>query len=267
MAVNSNEAALSGDARSLRLQKLRRAVDQNGTLHLKAAAQLLKVSEMTIRRDLASSDASLACLGGHVVDAAFPTAVKYTLEQELDYHTRHKLLACRRAAESIREGDTLFIDCGTTMQSLAECLPAGMSLSVVCYSMNVAAIVTRRPNTQVMLIGGLYHASSQSFFSEEALSYLHKLGINKAFISAGGVHPARGASCSNFHEVAIKQAAIASAMESILVVDQSKLVALKPAFFSDLDAFAGIIVGGRVSSDVRKQFKGLRLDYATEAVK
>lgn len=267
MAVNSNEAALSGDARSLRLQKLRRAVDETGALHLKAAAQLLNVSEMTIRRDLASSDASLACLGGYVVDAAFPTAVKYTLEQELDQHTQHKLLACRRAAELIRDGDTVFIDCGTTMQSLAECLPADKSLSVVCYSMNVAAIVTRRPNTQVMLIGGLYHASSQSFFSEEALTYLHKLGINKAFISAGGVHPARGASCSNFHEVAIKQAAIASAMESILVVDESKLVRLKPAFFSDLDAFARIIVGGHVGSDVRKQFKGLRLEYATEGVK
>lgn len=264
MAVSSNEAAHPGDARSRRLQKLRRAVDENGTLHLKAAAQLLNVSEMTIRRDLASSDASLACLGGHVVDAAFPTAVKYTLEQELDQHTQYKLLACQRAAESIRDGDTVFIDCGTTMQSLAECLPAGMSLSVVCYSMNVATIITRRPNTQVMLIGGLYHASSQSFFSEEALTYLHKLGINKAFISAGGVHPARGASCSNFHEVAIKQAAIASAMESILVVDESKLVRLKPAFFADLDAFSRIIVGGHVSSGVRKQFKGLRLEYATE---
>jgi DeoR family deoxyribose operon repressor len=267
MAVRPNEAALAGDARSLRLQKLRRAIDENGTLHLKAAAQLLNVSEMTIRRDLASSDASLACLGGHVVDAAFPTAVKYTFEQELDQHTQHKLLACRRAIESIRDGDTLFIDCGTTMQSLAECVPSELSLSVICYSMNVAAIITKRPNTQVMLIGGLYHASSQSFFSEEALKYLHKLGINKAFISAGGVHPARGASCSNFHEIAIKQAAIANAMESILVVDESKLARLKPAFFSDLDAFSRIIVGGHVSSDVRKQFKGRRLEYVTEAAR
>src|SRR5258707_1049519 len=79
------------------------------------------------------------------------------------------------------------------------------------------------PNTQVMLLGGLYHASSQSFSSEEALAYLRKIGINKAFISAGGVHPTRGVSCSNFHEVAVKQAAIAGAMESILVVDESKL--------------------------------------------
>jgi DeoR family deoxyribose operon repressor len=265
MAVGSNEAALAGDARAQRLQKLRRAVDENGTLHLKLAAKLLNVSEMTIRRDLAASDALLACLGGYVMDAAFPTAAKYTLEQELDQHTQYKLLASRRAVASIEDGDTVFIDCGTTMQSLAECLPNGLSLSVICFSMNVATIVTRRPNTQVMLLGGLYHASSQSFSSEEALIYLRKIGINKAFISAGGVHPTRGASCSNFHEVAIKQAAIASAMENILVVDESKLGSLKPAFFAGLDVFSRIVVGGSVSADVQRQFKGIRLDKVTKA--
>jgi DeoR family transcriptional regulator, deoxyribose operon repressor len=60
------------------------------------------------------------------------------------------------------------------MQSLAECLPEGIPLSVICYAMNVVAIVTQRPTTQVMLLGGLYHPSSQSLASDEGLSYLRK---------------------------------------------------------------------------------------------
>jgi DeoR family transcriptional regulator, deoxyribose operon repressor len=265
MTDASNTLTAQGDARAQRLQRLRRAVAENGTLHLRDAAQLLNVSEMTVRRDLAASDATLACLGGYVVNAASPTAVKYTLEQEIDQHTQDKRLACRAAVASLREGDTVFIDCGTTMQSLADCLPDGLPLSVICYSMNVAAIVTRRPATQVMMMGGLYHPSSQSFSSDEGLTYLRKLGINRAFISAGGVHAIRGASCSNFHEVAIKQAVVATAVESILVVDASKLGSLKPAFFADLDAFAKIVVGGAVSSEDRKPFRKLPLDYATKA--
>ncbi|MFX5756985.1 hypothetical protein ABTE27_23835, partial [Acinetobacter baumannii] len=79
---------------------------------------------------------------------------------------------------------------------------------------------------------------------------LRRLGINKAFISAGGVHWTRGASCSNFHEVAVKQAVIETAMESILVIDASKLGSLKSAFFSDIGAFSRIIVGGAASSDM-----------------
>src|ERR1700744_5754234 len=107
------------------------------------------------------------------------------------------------------------------MQALADCLPGEMSLSVICYSLNGASIVTHSPATQVMVMGGLYHPSSQSFSSDDGLSYLRRLGINKAFISAGGVHWTRGASCSNFHEVAIKQAVIATAVETTLVVDAS----------------------------------------------
>jgi DeoR family deoxyribose operon repressor len=169
------------------------------------------------------------------------------------------VIAAKRAAQLVKPGDSLFIDCGTTMPHLAEALPPGVALNVVCYSMNVAAILSRRPNTQLMLLGGLYHAESASFFSEEALSYLKRLGVNKAFISAGGVHPVRGASCSNFNEVPIKKAALSSAAEAILVVDESKLGELKPAFFSPLRAFARIIVGGRPPRAVRSKFRGLPL--------
>ncbi|CCE05469.1 putative transcriptional repressor for nucleotide catabolism (DeoR family) [Bradyrhizobium sp. STM 3843] len=257
-------AAGQPDARTQRLQRLRRAIAENGAIHLKDAAQLLNVSEMTVRRDLATADAALVCLGGHVVNATAPSAVKYTIEQEIDQHTQDKRLACRAAAALLQAGDTVFIDCGTTMQSLAECLPDDLPLSVICYSMNVAAIMTQRPRTQVMLMGGLYHPSSQSFSSDEGLAYLRKLGINKAFISAGGVHAVRGASCSNFHETAIKQAAIATAVESILVVDASKLDSLKPAFFAELESFSRIIVGGAVPREHRKPFKHLPLEYATK---
>ena len=261
MTDASNILMAQGDARAQRLSRLRRAVAENGTLHLRDAAQLLNVSEMTVRRDLASSDATLVCLGGYVVNAASPTGVKYTLEREIDQNTQDKRLACRSAVASIQEGDTIFIDCGTTMQLLAECLPEDPALSVICYSMNGAAIVTRRPATQVMLMGGLYHPSSQSFSSDEGLAYLRKLGINKAFISAGGTHPVRGASCSNFHEIAIKQTVIATAMESILVADASKLGSLKPAFFAGLDAFTRIIVGGSVSSEQRRLFEHIPMEY------
>ena len=266
MKMAETPNARPSETRVQRLQRLRRAVESSGALHLKDAAELLKVSEMTVRRDLAGPEGeTLALLGGYVVNAASPTGLKYTLEQEIDQHTQDKRLACRSAAASIKQGDTIFIDCGTTMQSLAECLPEDMPISVICYSLNVASIVTRRPATQVMLMGGLYHPSSQSFSSDDGLSYLRRLGVNKAFISAGGLHWTRGASCSNFHEVAVKQAVVATAMENILVVDASKLGSLKPAFFSDVGAFSRIIVGGSVPSEMRKHFRSLPVEYVASA--
>jgi DeoR family deoxyribose operon repressor len=113
-----------------------------------------------------------------------------------------------------------------------------------------------------MLLGGLFHTSSASFFSDEGLAYLERLGINKAFISAGGVHPQRGASCSNFHEVPIKQAAVRSAAQSFLVVDESKLDRVRPAFFAGLEPFSKIVVGGAPSAETLRVFRELPLDVA-----
>ena len=68
--------ARPSETRVQRLQRLRRAVESSGALHLKDAAELLKVSEMTVRRDLAGAEAALALLGGYVVNAASPTGIK-----------------------------------------------------------------------------------------------------------------------------------------------------------------------------------------------
>ena len=73
MVESLNGAATQGDARAQRMQRLRRAIAEKGTLHLKDAARLLNISDMTVRRDLAAPDATLVCLGGFVVNAAAPT--------------------------------------------------------------------------------------------------------------------------------------------------------------------------------------------------
>jgi DeoR family deoxyribose operon repressor len=263
---NSNMLQTAGaKARTLRLVRMQELINSKGPTQLNKVAEQLGVTEMTIRRDLASANSPLACLGGYVLKATLPTAdEKYSLDEEIDHHTVRKRLACQRAAQWVEDGDSLFIDCGTTMVHFAEVLPPGMTLSVVCYSMNIAAIVSRRPNTQLILLGGLYHSSSATFYSDEAVHYLGSLGVNKAFLSAGGADLQRGASCSNFHEVAVKQAAIRSAGQSFLVVDESKLGRVRPAFFSPLDVFTRIAVGGTPDAALRKQFKGLPLDIANQ---
>jgi DeoR family deoxyribose operon repressor len=251
-----------GAARERRIAALRELIMARGAVPLKDAARLLRVSSMTIRRDLATPNAPLACLGAHVVDSLPADPARYTLEAERDQHADAKRAACRRAAALVKAGDSLFIDCGTTMPHLVEALPPGIPLSIVCYSLNIAATLSHRPNTQLMLLGGLYHPSAETFLSEDSLGYLRRLGIDKAFLSAGGVHPQRGVSCSNFNEVPVKQAAIAVAAETILVVDDSKLGQLKPAIFSPLAAFSRLIVGGSLARLWRSRLRRVKLDVA-----
>src|SRR5690606_19228342 len=112
--------------------------------------------------------------------------------KETDQHGAAKQAACAKAVRLIRDDDTIFIDCGTTMPHLAAMIPPELELTAVCYSLNVADILSRRPRTRLILLGGLFHPAAASFSGEAALAELNRININKAFISAAGIHEERG---------------------------------------------------------------------------
>ncbi len=211
-------------------------------LRLRDAATLLDVSEMTVRRDIAASPGAFTYLGGYIVRASdVPNGTGYTIDEEQDHFAQAKADASAAAVKLIGDNDTVFIDCGTTLTTFARLIPADLHLTVVCYSLNVAEILRRKSNVRMILLGGVYAASSDSFSSEESIETLRRMGINKAFMSAGGVDETRGVTCWNFHEVAIKQAAMISAVERHLVVDASKLGKVKAVRFSQLSEFDSLI--------------------------
>ncbi|WP_405000935.1 hypothetical protein [Halomonas sp.] len=141
------------------------------------------------------------------------------------------------------------MDCGTTLMPLVTGLPADQSLTVVTYALNVASAVSVLPGVRLILLGGVYHGASRSFASSAMGDAIRRLGINKAFLSAAGVHRLKGLSCFHFHEVAPKQAAIATAAYRLLVVDESKFGVIRPARFAGLEEVDEVITAEKAFSD------------------
>lgn len=238
--------------REERLNALASALAQRGVVRLREAAAMLGVSEMTVRRDVAAGADRFAYLGGHIVSAGdIGVPAGYVLDREVDSHARAKAAACAAAVPLIGEDETIFIDCGSTLIHLAAQIPDELRITAICYSLNIAEILSRKPNVRMILLGGVYHPASASFASVDGLETLGKIGINKAFISAGGVDVERGVSCSQFHEVPVKQKAMAGAIERHLVVDASKLGKVRPAYFAKIDAFDTLITEDGVSPVAR----------------
>lgn len=237
------------DKRRQRLQYIASIVQQGGALHLKEAARLLTVSEMTVRRDLATGESGLGYLGGYIVAGnAVAAPADYSLGEESDRHGVLKEQAAQVALGLIETDDVLFLDCGTTTPYLARHIPADKRLTVVCYALNIADILCRNPGIRVILQGGRFHSSSATFFDEEALRTLDRLHITKAFLTAGGVHAERGVSCSHFHEATVKQAVIANAMKNYLLVDSTKFGKTRLAHFAGLDAFDAVVTDGGIAA-------------------
>lgn len=249
--------------RTQRIDRITEALETATSLRLSDLAGALSVSEMTIRRDVAAHPERFICHGGHIIAAqpGSPPSAGYVFDREREAHAAGKRAACETALGFIESGDSVFIDCGTTTPHLARRLGSVGEITVVCYSINIAEIVRRLENVSLVLLGGLYHRSSASFESPEGLEVLKRVGINKAFISAGGLHPTQGASCSNFHEVAIKQEAIRRAIETYLVVDSSKFGRVRSAYFADTGDFDAVLTDAAVDKMLRSQVEdgGVRI--------
>ncbi|WP_136443918.1 DeoR family transcriptional regulator [Pacificoceanicola onchidii] len=236
-----------------RLLQLERALNAAGSLHIRDAAALLEVSEMTVRRDLRENPEQFQFLGGHIMlPADAQRRAPYELAQAGQIQAEAKRAACAACLPLVKPGQTLFVDCGTTLPHLIGLLPEGMDLTVICYALNTADAVARRADVRLVLLGGEYHAPTASFYPAEEDRTLDAYAINLAFLSAAGVDARLGVTCTTFPEAKLKQAAMSRAQRRILVADRSKIGLVRAARFADLSRFDGIATEDGLTTEPEK---------------
>ncbi|WP_213993517.1 DNA-binding transcriptional repressor DeoR [Sodalis sp. dw_96] len=225
-----------------RINKLVQALKREDKIHLKDAAVLLGVSEMTIRRDLSAEHAQVVLLGGYVVnDPKNSSVTHYFVSDQKAKHVKEKSIAGRLAAQMIEKDDTVFFDCGTTTPFIIDAISQDLAFTAVCYSLNTFLALQDLPNCKVILCGGEFHPANCIFTPLTQYSILDNICPDKAFISAAGIDIHNGATCFNFDELTMKHRALSLSQQGILVADRSKFDNIKPACIGALTLFDTLI--------------------------
>lgn len=236
-----------------RLAQLLDILKGQGLLPVKALATLLQVSEMTIRRDLETLEyMQLSAIQGYPSHAEVQPG-GYSLLQAIRTANEQKCQIGEFAATLIEQGDMIIIDTGSTTAKLLPHIPDDKNLSVLCYNANVMLELRHKPGINLLMSGGHYHPSTALFASPEGVQFIQRNRANKVFLSAAGVHPSLGITCANAYEVPIKQAAIQSSLERILVVDSSKFGQLRSAWFCELSEVSTIVTDRDLSEEWRER--------------
>lgn len=131
-----------------RLRRLSECIKRSGRIHLKDAARILEVSEMTIRRDL-SSDAEnpfpMSLLGGYVVALAQPhSGLISTSSDIITPDQTEELHIPNLAAGMVSDGDVLFFDNGQFIPTLIELIPDNLHFTGICYSHRVFLALSQK---------------------------------------------------------------------------------------------------------------------------
>ncbi|UWZ93684.1 DNA-binding transcriptional repressor DeoR [[Pasteurella] aerogenes] len=219
-----------------RLQKLEYLLKQVDKIHVRNAAEILNVSEMTIRRDISNSQGIFALLGGYIIKISQKSNNYFLLEQQ-DKNITEKMHIGKIAASLIENGDIVFFDCGTTISFIASQIPHSVSFTALCCSMNTFFILQEKVNCEIILCGGQYSRDNALVTSIQDQCVIDSVCTTKAFIAASGVDHQYGLTCFKFNEAQIKRKAIAKTRTPIAIFDHTKFNKIYPAYIGDLSMF------------------------------
>ena len=130
-----------------RQQRIMDFLSVNDSISIKEAAELCNVSEATARRDLddmALTDLVERTHGGAILHRGTGFEAIHSEKQTVMIPEKKKI--AKAAAELVRDGDSIFLDSGTTACMLAEQLSTVKRLTIVTNNLDIAYAAKMDPS-------------------------------------------------------------------------------------------------------------------------
>lgn len=200
-----------------RRQDIVELIEERGFQTVAALARTYGVDASTIRRDLdrlATEEKIRRTHGGAAPAAPVSPARAPSLQM------RDKQAIGAATAERILENQTVLLDSGTTCLEVARHLNHD-HLTVVTHDLLVGIEVARKPQINLVFIGGELLPTTTSMWGPTSLQQLENMRINVAVFGAGAVMD-DGIYASSSYSIELKRKMRSVASEAFFVADSSK---------------------------------------------
>ncbi len=205
-----------------RQQTILDEVELRGFATVDELAAKLQVTTQTIRRDIDALAAG-GQLSRYHGGAGLPVNV-----DRADYRERAvrrvegKQRIADRVTALIPNGSSVFLDAGTTAETIATGLTRRMDLRVVTYNIRVANILTDNAQFAVAIPGGFVRTADGSLYGDDAVAFVRNFRFDYAVIAVSGIDEQGILMDDDYHEVQLVRTAMARAEQVILATDGSK---------------------------------------------
>lgn len=203
-----------------RFDRILEALRTDGVVEVRTLADLLAVSEATVRRDLARLErrglVDRVRGGAKVTTAQEPPYLQVASRPHAD-----KDAVAAAAAALVQDGDVLLLDIGTTVHGLAMHLH-GRPVTVITSNLAVYEELADDTAVDLILLGGAVRRNYRSlvgFLTEQALRQIH---AQRLFLGTSGIRVDGTVLDTTVVEVPVKQAMLRAADEVVLLADPEK---------------------------------------------
>ena len=206
----------------IRRQAILEQLNRDGMVHVAQLSERLGATQATIRNDLdaLAMDGQLDRIQGGAVRRVKPGEGWGGTPMPVGQGRRAIAEAVLR---HISDGDTLFINSGTTTMAVAEVLSLRKNLNIVTNSLAVANYLAHQADMRLILLGGELNANYGFTYGGDALEQLNRYQPQWSILSVDGVHPEHGITTYHADEAMIDRTMIARAQKTIIVADHRKI--------------------------------------------
>src|SRR3954454_14269053 len=195
---------------------------RDGAVSVQDLVARLGVSSARIRRDLAQmSSAGLVRRVHGGAAPALAVEVDRPYEEVADDAAAEKLAIARRAAELVRDGDTVLLDIGTTTGALARELK-GRSITVITPSLAVLDALRGERTIDIVLLGGSLRRAYHSLVGPLTEEALRRVRASTVFLGTSGVDSDGWVLDTTSVEVPTKRLLLEAAPRVVLLADHTK---------------------------------------------
>lgn len=205
-----------------RINEILAIMERKRTVKVQELKDRLGVSEVTIRKDLDLLEGEgiiQRTHGGAVMAQDRALFRPVGMREGQNYET--KLAIGRAAASLVAEGESIYIDAGTTCHMLAKLL-AGKALQVVTNSLDVVNELSKEEGIILHTLGGTYRRESRSFIGPKAVEGLTEINIQTCFIGTTGFLGDGSFSTQNTVEAYLKCQALKVSRRRVILADSTK---------------------------------------------
>ena len=209
----------------LRRERIMELLNQDGLVNVLSLSRELGATPVTIRNDLdcLAQEGRLERIKGGAISTGVVTGSWIDPARNVNTCVKEKEAIARCILSLVHDGDTLFINSGTTTAVIAKFLATHRRVNVVTNSLAVAQQMAHSVMSRVVLLGGELNSDYGFTHGADAIDQLQRYQPTWSILSVDGIDAQCGITTYHAEEVIIDRAMMERSHQTIIAADHRKV--------------------------------------------
>jgi DeoR family fructose operon transcriptional repressor len=187
---------------------------------------------------------------------------KQLLQQRLLHNEKAKQHIGKKAAEYVKDNESVIIDGGSTTYYAARALSAKSGLTIITTSVLLFPVLNSNPNIKVILTGGMFHPEYMDLYGDICMETIRRFQPDHTIIGIDGISLPSGLTSTEPAIASLKREMISRSRNLIVAADSSKFGKVCLTHVADICQEMTIVTDNKLPEGIKEAYeeKGPKLE-------